>query len=301
MKITHISIYHRLGLAGTVAVGIGLLVVLFILAPSTGKSHYTIKKQIQYGFTIQNKTNRTLENSEVRVHAPVKQTSTQKVLKITSSHPYELLTDKSGNQVLKYILKNLPPYAVRVIKIKALLGLSEQPAGIKAGNPKEYLRKEKYLELDHPKIREKAAALKQFGTIQTAESTHDWVAGHVKYAGYIKNERGALYALERGKGDCTEYTHLYTALNRINRIPTRMVGGYICPESRVIKPVDYHNWAEFYHGGKWHVADPQNKVFMNNYPDYIATRIIDKRPGDEGLDFDRFKVVGNGIKVKMND
>ena len=75
---------------------------------------------------------------------------------------------------------------------------------------------------------------------------------------------------------------LSVALCRANGIPARRIGGYICPESAVLKARDYHNWGEFYEGGTWQLADPQNNVLMQNQDDYIAMRII-RSSGDNPL------------------
>ena len=55
------------------------------------------------------------------------------------------------------------------------------------------------------------------------------------YVGYIKNDRGALYALKTKEGDCTEFMHLFVALCRANKIPARCIGGYVQREKRDFK------------------------------------------------------------------
>lgn|GEM_PF-6200965 len=68
------------------------------LAEEEGKaipaeSAYTIPRQIQYSFTLQNKTAQVIENAEFWTYAPVKQTAHQRCDQIKSSHPYRLTND----------------------------------------------------------------------------------------------------------------------------------------------------------------------------------------------------------------
>jgi hypothetical protein len=63
---------------------------------------------------------------------------------------------------------------------------------------------------------------------------------------------------------------------------------------------DYHNWAEFYYKGRWHLADPQQKIFMNDKAAsaYIAYKII--RPSEGIEDALLTNIKGAGLKVKAS-
>jgi len=126
------------------------------------------------------------------------------------------------------------------------------------------------------------------------------VTGNVRYSGYAGRDRGALYALEHRKGDCTEYANLFVALCRANGIAARPIGGYVCPQSGVLKARDYHNWGEFYEDGSWKLADPQNRVLRQNPADYIAMRIMHASEDDPMGPYNRFRFKGEGLKVRMN-
>jgi transglutaminase-like putative cysteine protease len=134
----------------------------------------------------------------------------------------------------------------------------------------------------------------------TAGMINEWVARHIRYTGYAREDRGALYALNSGRGDCTEYMYLFVALCRTKGIPARGVCGYVCENGGVLKPSGYHNWAEFYDQGAWRIADPQKKVFMRNGDQYIAMRIINRAERDFGGGLHRFRFAGEGLSVKMN-
>ena len=261
---------------------------------------YSIPKQIQYSFTLQNKSHQVIKQAELWTFAPVKQTARQRCLKLEANYPYQLLTDDSGNQVLHFTFENLAPYGSRVVTIKANLLVSTAANPIPSAPLSRDLNPQKYIESDHPAITRAARKLQAAGSSKTIEEIYRWVAGHVRYSGYAGRDRGALYALEHKKGDCTEYANLFVALCRANGIAARPVGGYVCPQSRVLKAREYHNWGEFYKDGTWELADPQNRVLMENRADYIAMRIIHGSADAPMGPFNRFRFKGEGLEVRMN-
>jgi len=264
------------------------------------KKAYSLPRQIQYSFTLRNKTNRLIKKAEFWTYAPVEQTSTQLCDHIESSHPYQMITDDLGNQILHFTVNDFPPYATKIIQIKARVLLSDKPVPSTVGDRKPYLKAEKYIESDDPDLINAAQKHNSSTYLKTAKNIFHWVAGNVQYAGYIKKKRGALYALSHKKGDCTEFMYLFTALCRAVKIPARCIGGYIAKENSIIKSGYYHNWAQFYEDGAWRLSDPQNKLFMKENSNYIAMRLIEQNPDNPILEFDRFRVQGKGLEVKMN-
>ena len=268
-------------------------------AHSEGGS-YSISKQIQYSFTLQNRSHQVIRIAELWTFAPVKQTANQRCLKLHSNYPYKLLTDESGNQVLHFKFENLAPYASRVVTIKANLLVSDTANPTPTGPWPQDLNPQKYIESDHPSITDAALKLHALEASKTIEKVYQWVAGNVRYSGYDGKDRGALFALEHKKGDCTEYADLFVALCRANGIAARPIGGFVCPQSGVLKARDYHNWGEFYVDGTWKLADPQKRVLMQNAADYIAMRIIHASENGSMGSFQRFRFRGEGLKVRMN-
>jgi hypothetical protein len=260
---------------------------------------YPITKNIRYSFFLQNTTPRLIKNAQLWAYAPVKQTSTQLCSKITASHPYALITDTYGNQVLHFTFDNLAPYASKIITIKAALLLSNQANRLSEEDVKIYLGAEKYIETRDSQIRHLSKQLRSETAAGTAKNIFNWVSANLAYAGYIKQAYGARYALLNKKGDCTEFMYLFAALSRAGNLPARCIGGYICRESTILKPAGYHNWAEFYEKGVWRLADPQNRVFDTDFANYIAMRIIHSPSVDPMHEFDRFRVAGDGLRVRM--
>jgi transglutaminase-like putative cysteine protease len=155
------------------------------------------------------------------------------------------------------------------------------------------------VEVDHPKIQAVAETLRAQDPMTTARRTFRWVADHVRDSGYLRDDRGALYALEHGRGDCTEHMYLFVALARANGIPARPMAGYIMEGNGVLRARDHHNWAEFYADGAWHIADPHRGVFDDGYSHYVATRIIGGASA-AGFDPYRFPHAVDGLEVTMH-
>ena len=135
--------------------------------------------------------------------------------------------------------------------------------------------------------------------LETARAAFQWTRNHMKPGPYVRNDLGASHALHTGSGDCTEHMALFAALCRMHGIPARGLGGYICPRNGLLRPADFHNWAEFYADGKWRLVDTQKGRFDQGGTDYVATRIY----GDDNSvmqGFPRFRYEGDGLKVRMN-
>jgi len=276
------------------------VIIIGILKFQSPQPTYPVSRHIQYAFTLQNRTNRVIKNAEFWTYAPVKKTATQRCTRFEISHPHQLIKDDLGNQILHFTFNDFPPYATKIITINAHLSVSDAANPIAVPDFKIFLRPEKYIECDDACLCSAAQKLKASKTLKTTERIFHWVANNLRYAGYIKNDRGALYALKTKEGDCTEFMHLFVALCRANKIPARCIGGYVRRENATLKPADYHNWAEFYQDGAWRIADPQRKLFMRNQSHYVAMQVIVESSENPMANYHRFRFSGNGLKVIMN-
>ncbi|MGB9713590.1 MAG: transglutaminase-like domain-containing protein [Candidatus Bathyarchaeales archaeon] len=73
---------------------------------------------------------------------------------------------------------------------------------------------------------------------------YNFVVRHLKYQ-VQEEEMGALWALNNGVGDCSEYSYLFVALCRAVGIPARVQAGFAFhSENSVVE--DGHMWAEYY-------------------------------------------------------
>jgi transglutaminase-like putative cysteine protease len=187
------------------------------------------------------------------------------------------------------------------VQADLLLATTPQPMMLTEEDASRYLTPEPYCESDSADMVTLAQQLKTDTERETVRKIFQWVTSNVQYAGYIKNPRGAAYALTHGKGDCTEYMYLFVALCRAAGIPARGLGGYVVDRNAMLRPQAYHNWAEFYLNGVWHVADPQKQIFMDNQAHYLAMRVIGDTPDDHPMQgYQRFRYAGEGLRVGMN-
>ncbi|MFZ0241932.1 MAG: transglutaminase-like domain-containing protein [Desulfobacterales bacterium] len=256
-------------------------------------------KRIAYGFSIRNTSNHVVERAILRVHTPRPESSTQCLQEIHSSQPYDVEYDAEGNSVFRYTFDRIPPYATRIIAVKADLLMREAPRDGSGATKEFYLAEDRYVEVTNPQIRHLARSLKTGDSLTTAQNIFQWIVRNIQYASYVKNNRGALATLQTRQGDCTEMMHLFIALCRAGGVPARGIAGYRCPESCTLRPAQYHNWAEFYAEGRWRLCDPQRRVFMQEAEDYVAFKIIGDLSEAPALDFDCFRVAGADVAGRM--
>ena len=156
-------------------------------------------RQIQYSFSIQNMRNTLLSTAEMWCHAPVKETSFQHCLRLESSEPNELVLDNLGNQILHFTFSNFPPLATKIITIKSDPELSNKSRPVEVERLKIFLQPEQNIESDHLQIVQLARRLKGPDQLNTVQNIFKWVSDNIKYVGYLRNTRGALYALRNKK------------------------------------------------------------------------------------------------------
>jgi len=261
--------------------------------------HYLVPKQIRYSFTLSNSTGKLLENPRFWTYLPIPVTSHQKVKKITTNYPYQEKRDELGNDTIYFDLKDIPPYGARIVSITVDMLMSESSVAMSVGDRAHFLSREPYIESDDTRIATLAAQLHDESPAVMARNDFEWVAKNITSESFIAEDRGAVYALETHKGDCTEFSYLLTALYRAQRIPARAMGGYVFSGNGVMKAVDYHNWSEFYLDGTWHVADAQKGAFADKQTDYVAMRVI-ATGGAAKIASQRFSFSGEGLRVEMN-
>jgi hypothetical protein len=286
---------------------IGVIISLIISGTGTpvsdngkiaaGDSHRTIR----YGYTIQNKSDQLVENADFWTFAPVKQAAGQRCINVASSYPCKIIRDRLGNQVLWFRLEKIPPYACRVITITADI-LFAEGAVDKVSNPasKLFLNPGPGIESNHPAIVDQSCKLIEATQEETTARIYHWVSKHIRYSCYSDGTMGALYALRHRKGDCTEYASLFVAMCRAADIPARVIGGYVCTENGVLKPSDYHDWAEFRIREYWRIADPQKRKLPAQNNAYIAMCIQGESSDKKVPSFRRFRVSSEALRVKMN-
>jgi transglutaminase-like putative cysteine protease len=141
---------------------------------------------------------------------------------------------------------DLTPYKADAIAAQAL----EQASGTK------FLSPTPLVESDALEVRAIADQLMAQHTSpqDRARAAYDYARTMLEVRKEAEN-RGALYALETGGGDCTEYAALFAALGRAMGIPARLTAEFLFSEdeSRFSQP--NHHSAEVFVDGRWLPVD----------------------------------------------
>jgi hypothetical protein len=110
----------------------------------------------------------------------------------------------------------------------------------------KYTQPEEFIESNSTEIVEKAREITggENDPHRKARLIYNFVVGYLRYE-IQEDERGALWALEHGVGDCSEYSYLFAALCRASGIPARVQAGFAFHYvNEILK--DGHMWAEYY-------------------------------------------------------
>jgi len=111
---------------------------------------------------------------------------------------------------------------------------------------KKYVRPEELIESNNSRIISLAYNLtNNVGSwYEKAVQIYNFVYRHMHYEEQDE-EKGALWALENGAGDCSEYSYLFVALCRAAGIPATIQAGFSFHRANETLE-DGHMWAEYY-------------------------------------------------------
>lgn len=256
---------------------------------------------VRLRFAARNEGNGLLEGAHFWAYLPVRQTATQRLLEVVSSHPGELTHDELGNSVLRVDVGRVPPHGSAMVTVTATLGIADPPARVKRspGKGGPDLEPAPFIEVSDPAIAKQAALLRRDEAPDTARAIYTWVSRTVKDAGFTARDRGALWALETQRGDCSEMAYLFVALARAAGLPARYLSGWVVESSALLTPEAFHNWAEWHDGKTWRVADPQKQVFDDRPQRFIATNISGAPDDGPMAGSHRFRSGTEGLDVRM--
>lgn len=257
-----------------------------------------VRRQLRFTVSLTNPKPHELRDQTLWLYGPAAETPTQKLDAISVSMPYEPLSDGFGHSIIKLVFPRVAPLACKLVSIVADVLLTSTPAPTPLVDPRSWLCAERYIEADDVRLRALAAEFRRSTERDTAQAIYGWIKQHLQYAGYMADDRGALEALNRRRGDCTEYAYLAVALARANGIPARMVGGYVIDRNSVLRAEDYHNWAEVYVDGAWRLLDAQKEHWLMPTEQYVAFRFYrDEAINPIGLAH-RFRIKG-ALEVRL--
>ena len=196
--------------------------------------------------------------------------------------------DGRGNRILTAVW-NTPPglidvrLAVNAVNTTGLDTIETKAPFPLAAVPREmrdYLGATEQVQSDHARIRSLANEMTRGVTTEfdAVQRLISWVVDHLSYVNPPR-QYDAVYALESGKGNCQNYSHLSAALLRAAGIPTRIINGITMG-----RPFDVawqkgvmtfkmgqgrHSWIEVWFPDLgWVPFDPQNSVL------FVSSRFI---------------------------
>ena len=219
-----------------------------------------VELDLTYDLLVRGKTNKISFVTLVPQTIPDRQT----ISSINYSPKPSRIFSRNGNQYAEFVFFNPKRYVKIKINIKAELFEYTIMTAIEKGEKTpvnnldlaEFMKQEKYIEKDDPRIQQAANGIEGQADIEKVLNVYDYVTENMEYSIANKNALGAVNALKRGKGDCTEYSDLFVALCRAKNIPARVITGYRVNRDATSPK---HNWVEVYlQGYGWVPFDPSN-------------------------------------------
>jgi len=237
----------------------------------------------------------------------------QKILSRSYLPKPSRIFNENGNRYAEFVFNKPERHEKVKIRVKAelyrydLLTSRAETGEQMVGGERldDFLKQERYIESDQDEIRQIAAGLEGNTEIDVVKQIYDYVLDHMEYVKSGKDDRGAMVAMERGKGDCTEYADLFVAICRARDIPARVVTGYtVQAETSRSK----HNWAEVYLQDRgWVPFDPaagdmkspifRNRAFGTMRPVYIYLSHIRNDHVLDNHNFGTYKYWGDRITL----
>ena len=207
----------------------------------------TVELELSYDFSVSTETRRI----SFVVPLPQSEPNRQNILSIGYNPKPSRIIERDGNRYAEFVFLRPEEQVRATIRVRAELFRYDLLTAMKhrRRTPLEddglddFLKSERFIEKDHDRIKEIAEGIEGRSEVGVVLDIYNYVVDHMEYAAPSKRSRGAVQALERGEGDCTEYADLFVALCRAKGIPARVVTGYTV---RFDSESPKHNWAEVY-------------------------------------------------------
>ena len=293
-----VSAYSVIGLVVAALIAV---VLYFTWQPQTVEAPvYDNSVYLRYRFLLKNTGSEVVDNANFSMFAPYPLNEKQKLIQHTTNQPSDLISDEAGNY--SFAINNLliPPFGSKTLSVTLEVATTSEPAGIQENDLTAYLSDDVYLNMDDPLVIELAKQFADKNKQQAAKDIYLWLVNNIQVLNYVKQAKGAKYAVSEKKGDCTEMMHAFMALARLNGIPARAVGGFVVEDGKtVVHANDYHNWAEYYNGKRWVIVDPQKQVFdKTGNLTYVIFRYFDQQRENQAYS-QRFTIFDKRIAVSM--
>ncbi len=238
---------------------------------------------LNYSLNVKNISEKPVGNFSAFIALPLT-ISPQQIVSNLQIHPSNLkiATDIEGNRWTHFSVKRMEAKESRLLSYSAEVEMKplivpQRISKIAKTNPYErkflqnYLKPEPHIESDHPKIVEMASKISNSNPLTFAKRAAKQVQKTVKYE-IQPGEFGAAFAIEKRKGDCTEFAALFVALCRAAGIPARTNVGFALAQRW-----ERHATAEFLVQGRWIPIDltmqRSSEIVLGSLPlNIIVTR-----------------------------
>lgn len=287
---------RRLAIAALAA--IGAMSALLLTHPAHPPLFVASKTlRLRYFFTARNTTARALHDVSLVLFLPRRQGAAQRADTVNASLPATIQFEPLANQSAT-LTTTFPPFGQKVISLDATVHLAAAPLPEPLETEK-FLEPEPFIESDDSSIHERASRLSGTSPREIALQAQDFVRAALTATSYTPEDRGAAQALSTGRGDCTEFAYLFVALLRARGIPSRVISGFVVEQDTLLRPANYHNWAEFYDGERWRLADPHSGVFDEGYDRYVTFRVLSAKGQGRIHGAQRFAASAAGVEIEM--
>jgi len=204
-----------------------------------------VEMSICYDFTVPGKTSKI----QLIVALPKTMPDRQRIYDVNCSPEPTRLFSENQNDYAEFLFTNPEKQFKVQVNIKARLFRYDLSIARKKHsknpppdpNSDNFLKHEKYIEKDEPKIQQIAKDIKGNNKAALIKNIHDYVIKNMDYS-LNKADLGALAAAEQKRGDCSEYADLFVAICRAKNIPARVAIGYTTEPALIPR----HAWAEVY-------------------------------------------------------
>jgi len=266
--------HKKYSVVSAIALVIFLIIFLFYKKHEDNADQESTQKIIKFSFILKNNSSEYIDATEFITNLPLSIDGIQKLESITSTEEYTINEDDKLNPYIKFEIYNFTPYSTKIVDMTLFVKKYNRKYSSKI-EKNIYLKEEKYIEKNSSQV----IKIIQAEKIKEPFLIYDWLSRNIQDVGYIRENKGARFALEHLIGDCTEHMYAFIAIARNNGIPARgMAGFYVEDDITIANSSLYHNWAEYYDDQSWIISDSQKNKFNEDYKSYIAYRVIG---GDE--------------------
>ncbi len=221
-----------------------------------------VTHRVTYEAKITNKSSNPLRHIQMFIAVPPPLPPRQEVLDLQIRPASgSQANDLSGNNWVHFIHDELPPLSHITFGYTALIRSRSVRYSLPATttdfhipeNIRDYTKPELFIDSHHHLIKDLAREIARTNPlpVQFVSAAMRKVYRILKYEAQ-NEEKGAAFAIENRKGDCTEFAALFTALCRAHGLPARLQAGFGFDGTRF----ERHAWSEVWIRGLWVPVDP---------------------------------------------